>query len=100
MVSKHKKVYGVIYINLTFILDQLDMNDPSVLELYSYILLFRSDPDSTEIALPKSFSAKERRDAHLIADRLGLAHYSEGFGNDRHVIIEKRGSVPAPIVRV
>jgi hypothetical protein len=78
----------------------LDLNDPSVLELYSYILLFRSDPDNTEITLPKSFSAKERRDAHLIADRLGLAHYSEGYGNDRQVIIEKRGTVPAPIVRV
>jgi hypothetical protein len=70
------------------------------LELYSYLLLFRGDPNSTEIALPKTLSAKERRDAHLIADRLGLAHYSEGFGSDRQVLIEKRGSIPAPIVRV
>lgn len=76
------------------------MNDPNVLELYSYLLLFRNDPNSTELALPKSFSAKERRDAHLIADRLGLAHYSEGFGPDRQVIIEKRGNTPAPIMRV
>ncbi|CAO0793948.1 unnamed protein product [Mucor circinelloides] len=80
--------------------DTLDLNDPNVLELYSFLLLFRGDPNSTEIALPKTLSAKERRDAHLIADRLGLAHYSEGFGADRQVLIEKRGSVPAPIVRL
>ncbi|CAO3697522.1 hypothetical protein CU097_012911 [Rhizopus azygosporus] len=80
--------------------DALDLNDPNVLELYSYLLLFRNDPNSTELALPKSFSAKERRDAHLIADRLGLAHYSEGFGPDRQVIIEKRGNTPAPIMRL
>lgn len=70
------------------------------MELYSYLLLFRGDPNSSEIALPKTLSAKERRDAHLIADRLGLAHYSEGFGADRQVLIEKRGSIPAPIVRL
>jgi hypothetical protein len=76
------------------------LNDPNVLELYSYILLFRGDPDGTELALPKTLSAKERRNAHLIADKLGLAHYSVGLGSDRQVIIEKRGSVPAPIMRV
>lgn len=76
------------------------MNDPAVLELYSYLLLFRGDPNVNEIALPKTLSAKERRDAHLIADRLGLAHYSDGFGSERQVLIEKRGSTPAPIVRL
>lgn len=70
------------------------------MELYSFLLLFRGDPNTTEIALSKTLSAKERRDAHLIADRLGLMHYSEGFGPDRQVIIEKRGSIPAPIVRL
>ncbi|KAI7906002.1 uncharacterized protein BX663DRAFT_498456 [Cokeromyces recurvatus] len=80
--------------------DVLDLNNPNVLEMYSYLLLFRGDPNATEIALPKTLSAKERRDAHLIADRLGLNHYSEGFGPDRQIIIDKRGSVPAPIVRL
>jgi hypothetical protein len=71
------------------------------LELYSFLLLFRGDPNTTEIALSKTLSPKERRDAHLIADRLGLAHFSEGFGSGRQVIIEKRGSVtPASIVRL
>lgn len=78
----------------------MDLNDPNVLELYSYLLLFRGDPNANEIALPKTLSAKERRDAHLIADRLGLAHYSDGFGSERQVLIEKRGSTPAPIVRL
>ncbi|KAI8354043.1 hypothetical protein BD560DRAFT_407954 [Blakeslea trispora] len=80
--------------------DALDLNDPNVLELYSYLLLFRGDANSTDVALPKTLSAKERRDAHLIADRLGLAHFSEGFGPDRQVIIQKRGFAPAPIVRL
>ncbi|KAI8333200.1 hypothetical protein EDC96DRAFT_526152 [Choanephora cucurbitarum] len=80
--------------------DVLDLNDPNVLELYSYLLLFRGDANSTDVALPKTLSAKERRDAHLIADRLGLAHFSEGFGADRQVIIQKRGFTPAPIVRL
>lgn len=80
--------------------DNLDLNDPNVLELYSFLLLFRGDPNTNQVALPKTLSAKERRDAHLIADRLGLAHYSDGFGSDRQVVIEKRGSIPAPIVRL
>ncbi|KAI7893016.1 uncharacterized protein EV154DRAFT_503005 [Mucor mucedo] len=80
--------------------DTLDLNDPAVLELYSFLLLFRGDPNANEIALPKTLSAKERRDAHLIADRLGLAHYSDGFGSERQVLIEKRGTTPAPIVRL
>lgn len=78
----------------------MDLNDPNVLELYSHILLFRGEPEATELALPKTLSVKERRDAHLIADKLGLAHYSSGLGSDRQVIIEKRGTVPAPIMRV
>ncbi|KAI9354967.1 hypothetical protein BD770DRAFT_129147 [Pilaira anomala] len=80
--------------------DNLDLNDPNVLELYSFLLLFRGDPSTNEIALPKTLTAKERRDAHLIADRLGLAHYSDGFGADRQVVVEKRGTTPAPIVRL
>lgn len=78
----------------------MDLNDPEVLELYSYLLLFRGDSNSNEIAFPTSFSIKERKTVHLIADRLGLAHYSEGYGSDRQVIVEKKGTVPAPIVRV
>lgn len=78
----------------------MDLNDPNVLELYSFLLLFRGDPSTNEIALPKTLTSKERRDAHLIADRLGLAHYSDGFGTDRQVVVEKRGTTPAPIVRL
>lgn len=76
------------------------MNDPSVLELYSYLLLFRGDPNANELSLPKTLSSKERRDAHLIADRLGLAHYSDGFGDDRRVVVEKNRNPLATLVRL
>ncbi|KAG0165737.1 hypothetical protein DFQ28_008348 [Apophysomyces sp. BC1034] len=70
--------------------DTLDLNDPAVLQLYDHFLLFRSDVNRQEIALPKSLFPKERRDAHMIAERLGLAHYSEGFGPDRQLYIAKK----------
>ncbi|KAF7729444.1 hypothetical protein EC973_004424 [Apophysomyces ossiformis] len=70
--------------------DTLDMNDPAILQLYEHFLLFRSDTSRQEIALPKSLTTKERRDAHMIAEKLGLVHYSEGFGPDRQLYIGKK----------
>lgn len=81
------------------LVDSLDLNDPEVLELYNELIVFKSDPSRQQITMPKTMTAKQRRDAHLIAEKLGLAHFSEGFGADRQLHIAKK-SAAASTVRV
>ncbi|EJD53234.1 hypothetical protein AURDEDRAFT_110935 [Auricularia subglabra TFB-10046 SS5] len=80
---------------------ELDLNDPSTLEIYSRILLFKDDRMRDELAFSRSLAPKERRVVHLIAKKLGLYHYSVGEGADRYAVVtrvdpEGRNSVPRP----
>jgi len=66
---------------------ELDMNDPSTLEIYSRILLFKDDRMRDELAFSRSLTAMERRVVHMVAKKLGLYHRSVGEGNERYAVV-------------
>ncbi|KAG8217221.1 hypothetical protein J3R82DRAFT_5307 [Butyriboletus roseoflavus] len=66
--------------------NELDLNDPSTLEIYSRILLFKDDRMRDELAFSRTLSPKQRRVVHLIAQKLGVYHYSVGEGEDRYAV--------------
>ncbi|KAG6329575.1 hypothetical protein ID866_9514 [Astraeus odoratus] len=69
--------------------NELDLNDPSTLEIYSRILLFKDDPMRDELAFSRTLTAKQRRVVHLIAQKLGVYHYSVGEGDDRYAVVTR-----------
>ncbi|PWN47936.1 hypothetical protein IE53DRAFT_300786, partial [Violaceomyces palustris] len=69
--------------------EELDLNDAATLEIYSRVLLFKDDRMRDELSFSKNLSALERRTVHLVAQRLGLYHYSMGEGEERYVIVTK-----------
>ncbi len=74
---------------------ELDLNDPSTLEIYSRILLFKDDPMRDELAFSRTLSAKQRRVVHLVAQKLGVFHYSVGEGEERYAVVTRID--PAPV---
>ena len=69
--------------------NELDMNDPSTLEIYSRVLLFKDDPMRDELAFSRSLTPKQRRVVHLIAQKLGVFHYSVGDGDERYAVVTR-----------
>ena len=69
--------------------NELDLNDPSTLEIYSRILLFKDDRMRDELAFSRSLSPKQRRVVHLIAQKLGVFHYSVGEGDERYAVVTR-----------
>lgn len=83
----------------------LDLNDAETLEIYSRVLLFRDDRMRDELAFSKSLTPAERRTVHLVAQKLGLYHYTVGAPDDCYVLVSKweRGaptSTPTPEPRM
>ncbi|KAH8829621.1 RRM/R3H domain-containing protein [Flagelloscypha sp. PMI_526] len=68
---------------------ELDLNDPSTLEIYSRILLFKDDRMRDELAFSRNLSPKQRRVVHLIAQKLGVFHYSMGEGDERYAVVTR-----------
>lgn len=69
--------------------DELDLNDPATLEIYSRVLLFKDDRMRDELSFSKSLTAIERRIVHMVSKKLGLYHYSMGEGDERFVTVTK-----------
>ncbi|KAG2114217.1 uncharacterized protein F5147DRAFT_786741 [Suillus discolor] len=69
--------------------NELDLNDPSTLEIYSRILLFKDNRMRDELTFSRTLSPKQRRVLHLIARKLGVYHYSVGEGDERYTIITR-----------
>ena len=69
--------------------NELDLNDPSTLEIYSRILLFKDDPMRDELAFSRALTAKQRRVVHLVAQKLGVYHYSVGEGEERYAVVTR-----------
>ncbi|KAJ3820101.1 hypothetical protein F5880DRAFT_1672548 [Lentinula raphanica] len=66
-----------------------NLNDPSTLEIYSRILLFKDDRMRDELAFSRMLSPKQRRVVHLIAQKLGVYHYSVGEGDERYAVVTR-----------
>ncbi|KDQ13141.1 hypothetical protein BOTBODRAFT_33751 [Botryobasidium botryosum FD-172 SS1] len=69
--------------------NELDLNDPSTLEIYSRILVFKEDRMRDELAFSRSLTPKQRRVVHLVAQKLGVYHYSVGEGEDRYAVVTR-----------
>ena len=69
--------------------NELDLNDPSTLEIYSRILLFKDDRMRDELAFSRTLTPKQRRIVHLIAQKLGVYHYSVGEGDERYAVVTR-----------
>ena len=69
--------------------NELDLNDPSTLEIYSRILLFKDDRMRDELAFSRALTPKQRRVVHLIAQKLGVFHYSIGEGEERCAVVTR-----------
>jgi len=69
---------------------ELDLNDAATLEIYSRVLLFRDDPMRDELAFSRSLNPKQRRIVHLVAQKLGVYHYSIGEGDERYAVVTRR----------
>ena len=82
--------------------NELDLNDPSTLEIYSRILLFKDDRMRDELAFSRTLTPKQRRVVHLIAQKLGVYHYSVGEGDERYAVVTRidpnRASSPRLII--
>jgi R3H domain len=68
---------------------ELDLNDPSTLDIYSRILLFKDDHMRDELAFSRTLTPKQRRVVHLIAQKLGVYHYSVGEGEERYAVVTR-----------
>lgn len=84
-----KKAWFLYADNITLFRAELDLNDPATLEIYSRVLLFKDDRMRDELSFSKSLSPMERRTVHLVAQKLGMYHYSMGEGEERYVIVTK-----------
>jgi RNA recognition motif-containing protein len=69
--------------------NELDMNDPSTLEIYSRILVFKEDHMRDELAFSRTLTPKQRRVVHLVAQKLGVYHYSVGEGENRYAVVTR-----------
>jgi len=68
---------------------ELDLNDASTLEIYSRILLFKDDRMRDELAFSRTLTPKQRRVVHLVAQKLGVYHYSVGEGEERYAVVTR-----------
>lgn len=68
---------------------ELDLNDAATLEIYSRILLFKDDHMRDELAFSRTLSPKQRRIVHLVAQKLGVYHYSVGEGEERYAVVTR-----------
>ncbi|OCH95294.1 hypothetical protein OBBRIDRAFT_788487 [Obba rivulosa] len=69
--------------------NELDLNDASTLEIYSRILLFKDDHMRDELAFSRTLTPKQRRVVHLVAQKLGVYHYSVGEGDERYAVVTR-----------
>jgi len=68
---------------------EFDLNDPSTLEIYSRILLFKHNNMQDELAFSRALTAKQRGVVHIIALKLGLYCYLVGKDEDLYAVTTK-----------
>ncbi|KAH8657082.1 hypothetical protein BGZ60DRAFT_139323 [Tricladium varicosporioides] len=75
----------------------VDMNEPSTLQFYSELMIFKNDTNRDMLVFPSTISPTDRRTIHTLAHNMGLEHRSEGVGDGRCVqIFKTRQSVISP----
>ena len=73
---------------------EVDMNDPVVLQFYTELVRFKDAADKESITFPPSLTPMQRRNVHMMAHQMGLAHLSKGNGEQRQVHVLKIHDTP------
>lgn len=94
--SHGKRSNAIDLTELTRICKGLDLNNPSTLDLYSQLLLFRDDATRESLIFSTHLTPQERRSVHTLAHHMGLAHISQGLGEHRQVHVHKTGNNLSP----
>ncbi|ORX34829.1 hypothetical protein BD324DRAFT_653085 [Kockovaella imperatae] len=74
----------------------LDLNDPSALDIYSRVLVFKEDRMRDELAFSRSLTPTERRIVHLVAQKLGLLSVTRGSEGETKYVVVTRDPLPRP----
>lgn len=75
-----------------------DLNDPTVLEFYSQLLLFKKDLSQDSMTFPATLTPMERRTVHTLAHHMNLAHVAKGENEQRQLhVFRVREAVSPPI---
>ena len=67
----------------------IDMNDPTVLEFFTQLAVFKSNQNQEVLIFPADLHPNERRIIHTLAHQQGLSHLSRGTGDERQVHVYK-----------
>ena len=67
----------------------LDLNDPTALDIYSRVLVFKEDRMRDELAFSRTLTPMERRIVHLVAQKLGLISTTRGEGEMKFVVVTR-----------
>ncbi|KAI2610821.1 uncharacterized protein GGS25DRAFT_519119 [Hypoxylon fragiforme] len=78
-------------------LRDVDLNDPTTLEFYTQLTLFKSDPSREVHIFSPDVTPEQRRQIHILAHNMGLEHRSVGEADRRQIQIMKRPQNSPPI---
>ncbi|KAH9885889.1 hypothetical protein F4778DRAFT_489063 [Xylariomycetidae sp. FL2044] len=78
-------------------LRDVDLNDPSTLDFYTQLTLFKNDPSREVFIFPPDVAPEQRRQIHILAHNMGLEHRSVGEADRRQIQVMKRPQNSPPI---
>ncbi|KAH6896602.1 hypothetical protein B0T10DRAFT_160624 [Thelonectria olida] len=80
-------------------LGDVDLNDPTTLEFYTELVMFRRDDQREILVFPPGIAPEHRRSIHILAHHMGLEHQSIGEADARQITVLKRQQ-PSPTANV
>ena len=87
--SEHSPPHSASSANSDTLPVSLDLNDPTALDIYSRVLVFKEDRMRDELAFSRNLTPTERRIVHLVAQKLGLVSLTSGEGEVKYVVVTR-----------
>ncbi|EMR69377.1 putative r3h domain-containing protein [Eutypa lata UCREL1] len=78
-------------------LRDVDLNDPTTLEFYTQLTLFKNDHSREVHIFSPDVAPEQRRQIHILAHNMGLEHRSVGEADRRQIQIMKRAQNSPPV---
>ncbi|KAI4859360.1 hypothetical protein F4820DRAFT_453970 [Hypoxylon rubiginosum] len=75
----------------------VDLNDPTTLEFYTQLTIFKNDPAREVHIFSPDIAPEQRRLIHILAHNMGLEHKSVGEADRRQIQIMKRPQNSPPV---
>ena len=69
---------------------EYDPSDEEMKKTYEQLYHFKTQSKLPILSFPSTLTSYQRRQIHIVANKLDLDHYSEGEGDNRYLIIAKR----------